>query len=269
MENSVAIKTGYLPVKGANLYYELRGNGPHLILIPPGAGDASSYEELALFLAKWYSVITYDRRGYSRSKLTNPDETPTVASQADDIRDLLNSLTKDAVYVYGNSAGGVIGFDLLARYPEYILKIMFSEPAQFLSRDPQIKNDVNLGKIFREGGLDALGMAIGIDFKNRKPAKEIPGVTKKANLEFFLKKEASVIGEYIPQLDALAESAKKVKVLIGGSTTGQHGIAYRGAVLAAEFFHKEMVHFPGDHGGYENYPEEYAELLHDAFEKAQ
>lgn len=266
MENRIEVKTGYVQVTGTDLYYELRGHGPYLVLIPAGGGDSSSYENIAGFLSKWYTVITYDRRGYSRSKLKDPEEVPTIETHADDVCTLLDNFTKDPAYVYGNSAGGVIAFDLLARYPERILKIMFSEPAQYLTRDSQIKNDANLGEIFKKGGFDALMKVVGIDFRNRKPAKESIGITRQANMEFFFNKEVSAVNKYVPKFDALEEAAKKVKILIGGSTTAQYAHGYRGAVLAAEFFHKDMVYFPGDHGGYENYPEEYAEILHDAFE---
>ena len=49
------------------LYYELRGDGPSLLLISGATGDAGHWTDVADKLADNYTVITYDRRGNSRS----------------------------------------------------------------------------------------------------------------------------------------------------------------------------------------------------------
>ena len=64
------IKTGTLKVPGANLYYEIRGSGPVLLLICGGVYDAAGYAGLAQQLADRYTVVSYDRRGNSRRSET-------------------------------------------------------------------------------------------------------------------------------------------------------------------------------------------------------
>ena len=59
-----------LKVPGANLYHEVRGSGPVLLLICGGVYDAAGYAGLAQRLADRYTVVTYDRRGNSRSPWT-------------------------------------------------------------------------------------------------------------------------------------------------------------------------------------------------------
>src|SRR5712692_9919310 len=66
----IAMKTDSLKVPGANLYYEVRGSGPVLLLVCGGIYDAAGYAGLAGPLADRYTVVTYDRRGNSRSPWT-------------------------------------------------------------------------------------------------------------------------------------------------------------------------------------------------------
>lgn len=55
-----------------DLYREVRGAGPVLLLIPGGNGDAGFYEPFAKALSGDFTVISYDRRGFSRSFRTGP-----------------------------------------------------------------------------------------------------------------------------------------------------------------------------------------------------
>ena len=66
------MKTDILDVPGATLHYEVRGGGPVLLLVCGGIYDAQGYADLADALADRYTVVTYDRRGNSRSPLTGP-----------------------------------------------------------------------------------------------------------------------------------------------------------------------------------------------------
>jgi hypothetical protein len=56
-----------LDVPGATLHDEVRGDGPVLLMICGGVYDAAGYAGLADQLADRCTVVTYDRRGNSRS----------------------------------------------------------------------------------------------------------------------------------------------------------------------------------------------------------
>ena len=58
---------GQVPVPGASLFYRLRGEGPLLLLLPGGDGDADACEAMATHLEARFRVLAYDRRGLSRS----------------------------------------------------------------------------------------------------------------------------------------------------------------------------------------------------------
>ena len=49
--------------EGDDLYFEVRGQGQPLSMIPGGGGDGGSYSAVASILSIEFKVITYDRRG--------------------------------------------------------------------------------------------------------------------------------------------------------------------------------------------------------------
>lgn len=260
-------KSGLLEVVGTTLYYEVRGNGPVLLLIAAGGGDASSYNDVAEYLAEWYTVVTYDRRGYSHSKLNNPDEVPSIESHADDAHLLLQKITQEPAFVFGSSSGGVIALDFVTRYPQQVRTIIIHEPAKFIIPDPN-QPYVNLGKLLKEEGPAAVQKFIGLDFNARKSAIAGDGAQRAENMKFFMEKEPKAISAYNFDLDGLKAAAKQTQILIGGSTTAKEAIGHRGAEVAAKFFNTNIIEFPGDHAGYIVYPKEYAEELHQVFESS-
>src|SRR5688500_11386615 len=60
-------KSAMLTVPGAQIYYEVEGNGPTLLIIPGGPQDAGVFAELTQLLADRYTVVAYDPRGNSRT----------------------------------------------------------------------------------------------------------------------------------------------------------------------------------------------------------
>ena len=57
-----------LEVPGARLYYESVGSGPPLVLIPGGNGTAHIFGAMTEHLTQRFTVTTYDRRGFARSR---------------------------------------------------------------------------------------------------------------------------------------------------------------------------------------------------------
>jgi pimeloyl-ACP methyl ester carboxylesterase len=61
-----------------------------LLLISGGGGDAGNYSDLADSLADEYTVLTYDRRGNSRSRLRADPTKLRVEEQSADARAVLD-----------------------------------------------------------------------------------------------------------------------------------------------------------------------------------
>jgi pimeloyl-ACP methyl ester carboxylesterase len=107
-----------LRVPGASLYYKVRGSGPVLLMIAGGAGDAESFNLVADHLIDHYTVVTYDRRGLSRSPPDDPDQRIEIETHSDDVHRLLAALGTAPACVLGNSIGALIGLDLALHHPE-------------------------------------------------------------------------------------------------------------------------------------------------------
>ena len=70
--NYVDAKTGFVTTEGDDLYYEVRGSGQPLLMIPGGCGDGRMYSSVADILSDQYKIITYDRRANARSTANEP-----------------------------------------------------------------------------------------------------------------------------------------------------------------------------------------------------
>ncbi len=123
------IQRGRVPANGTELYYEARGDGPPLLLVAGGLADAGQFTALGEALAEQHKVITYDRRGNSRSPSPAGWTTTTVEEQADDAAALLEALEISAASVYGHSIGAPIALDLGLRRPEIVDTVILHDPA--------------------------------------------------------------------------------------------------------------------------------------------
>jgi len=103
-------------IRGARLYYETRGAGEPLVLVP-GFGNGlwiwfGQVEELA----RSFRVITFDPRGVARSE--GRDEPFTTLDLADDVAGLLDALEVEDAHVLGASFGGFVAQEFALKFPE-------------------------------------------------------------------------------------------------------------------------------------------------------
>jgi pimeloyl-ACP methyl ester carboxylesterase len=112
-----------------DLYHEVRGDGPAVLLIPGATGDAGHFTRAAERLADEFTVITYDRRGNSRSTVNaETPRTATVAAQADDAAALIRACGYSQAVVFGTSGGAIVALELLARHPGVVQGAIIHEP---------------------------------------------------------------------------------------------------------------------------------------------
>lgn len=105
-----------------NMYYEIHGEGPSLILIPGLASDISEYGHIIELLARDHTVLAIDNRGVGRTD--EPDAPYSIEMMADDAAMLIRQLDFGSADVMGFSMGGRIALDLALRYPRYVKRLV-------------------------------------------------------------------------------------------------------------------------------------------------
>jgi pimeloyl-ACP methyl ester carboxylesterase len=268
---AVPVKTGRVTVEGDDLYYEIRGSGKPLLMISGGMGDAGFYTYVAPILADEYQVITYDRRGNSRSTRHDPQNFE-ISQQARDAVAVLKAAGHDSAYVFGNSAGAVIGLELARRHPQAVLGLVAHEPPVLRMLPDGNKERVNTAQVYAKalgGDVQGAMQLFAATVLVTPPGwfKSIPADyahRTAGNTEYFVTIEMSVVSNYKP--DTAAIKANKVKVVMAaGAYSTQGGAQYARTVpIVAEQIGCPVAEFPGHHLSYFDMPQEWAAALRKA-----
>lgn len=270
---------GSLRVNGATLHYEVRGQGPLLLLIPGGAGGAAAFDGIADDLAAEYTVAAYDPRGMSRSTLDDPAAGQRVAEHADDALRILDLLSPgEPARVFGMSSGAIASVHLLTTHPERVERLVAHEPplVEILPDAPEHRALVaRVQETFRAEGLMpamavfAAGMKKGGDTAGPKAELRLPpqaaarAERTMANLPYFVERIVPSFMSYAPDIHRLEALSDRLVLACGQDSRGE--LPYRPAALLAERLGTELLHFPGGHTGLTTHPTEFGELLRKAF----
>lgn len=116
-------------VNGAQLYFETTGAGERLVLVHGSWGDARNWSAVVPALAERFEVVTWDRRGHSRSDAgTGPG---SLAGDAADLAGLIEHLGGPPAHVVGSSYGASVTLTLVAARPDLVASAAVHEPPLF------------------------------------------------------------------------------------------------------------------------------------------
>jgi pimeloyl-ACP methyl ester carboxylesterase len=123
-------------VNGVRLHHELHGSGEPLALVHGAWADATAWRFVVPGLAENFRVLSYDRRGHSRSE--RPATQGSFDEDGDDLTALLEALDLAPAHVVTNSGGGNIALRLATRRPDLFRSLSCHEPALWglLEQDP-------------------------------------------------------------------------------------------------------------------------------------
>ena len=272
MKSSLATKIENLKVPGADLYYEVRGSGPVLLLMPGGPADATAFRTIAGQLATHYTVVSYDPRGLSRSKLEGPlDEERIVEVFADDVHRLLAAVTSEKADVFASSGGAVIALELAAHHPEQLRTVVSHEPpSPTLMPDPAHVR-ATMEEVTAAYRTRGIGPAVQIfsDLIRSGPPPAPEGeptpemlenqARMKGNMDLFFGPYVLAIARYEPDYSALKSASCRIVAAVGAESRGE--LAHDGGLALAERLGTQPVVFPGAHGGFESHSAEFAVKL--------
>jgi len=169
--------TGYAPVNGLKMYYEIHGKGEPVVLLHGSFMTLTNFNwpEMIAALAKSRQVIAVEMQGHGRTADINRDF--SYANLADDIAAMLDYLKIGKADVIGYSMGGGVAMEVAIRHPQKVRKV------------------VSISAVFRDNGwvqeaLDVYpkltaeafkGSPIEADYKRLSPTpNEFPNFVKRA-----------------------------------------------------------------------------------------
>ena len=127
MSSAAPVQTGYAPVDGLRMYYEIHGpensTQPPLVLLH-GGGDTieTSFGHVLPALARTRRIIAFEQQGYGHT--ADVDRPFSFEQSADDTAALLESLHVDRADLLGFSNGGTIALQVAIRHPRVVRKVV-------------------------------------------------------------------------------------------------------------------------------------------------
>jgi pimeloyl-ACP methyl ester carboxylesterase len=225
----INIKSGFAPINGANIYYEIAGNGEPFVMIHAGVADNRQWDKEFSYFAKNYTVIRYDMRGYGKSEPVEGE-----FSNLADFTALLDYLQiQQPLILMGCSMGGNLAMDFALSHPSRTkalimvgsgpggLELDIEDPAEFAEAEKayDAKNWDLLAEIETKIWFDGVNRASHqVNQEMRKLAYDMNRIA--------LAHEAKSLGKRIRNIDPSAATRLdelKLPILV---IVGNHDIPY-------------------------------------------
>src|SRR5262245_49550636 len=115
--------TGYAPVNGLKMYYEIHGKGAPVVLLQGSfMTSPSDWTEMIAALVKTRQVIAVEMQGHGRTADINRDF--SYDNLSDDIAALLDYLKIGKADIIGYSMGGSVALNMAIRHPDKVRKVV-------------------------------------------------------------------------------------------------------------------------------------------------
>jgi pimeloyl-ACP methyl ester carboxylesterase len=106
---------GMVDIGNGQLYYEIDGSGPTVVLLHGGMLDLRMWDSQVKPLTQHFRVLRYDARGHGRS-----DPIEGEHSHYDDLFRLMNTLEIEKAAIVGLSLGGRTAIDFALEHPDRV-----------------------------------------------------------------------------------------------------------------------------------------------------
>ena len=282
MPTSVPTKTETLKVPGASIYYQVRGAGPVLLMMPGGPADAGAFRNIAGYLASNYTVITYDPRGLSHSPLEGDLRDDRIVQVfADDAHRLLTATAKEPAFVFASSGGATIALELAARHPEQVRTLVAHEPPSAVLQPDPARARAEMTEIvetYRSAGIGPTMQKFMAHTRIRQapppppPGEPTPEMREgmaqmQRNMDFWFRHYFQAIADYEPDFDALKSGSTRIVPGVGDTSRGE--LAHEGGLALARRLGTQAVVFPGAHGGFDTDAPDFAVRLREVLGDGQ
>ncbi|MEV7884714.1 alpha/beta fold hydrolase [Streptomyces sp. NPDC002817] len=254
-----------------DLYYDVRGSGPVLLILPGGAGHPMGLGPLTEALADRFTVVVLDPLGLAHGRLGSPVDDQRVEDWSDSARRVLDDVLADGdtAYAVGTSAGAIVALDLLARHPERLRHVVAHEPPCVGVLPDGHRQRAMFREVvdtYRTAGLRpaAARMTAGLtDQPVPAPAAPLTGqpLTREEELgnpmALSLAHVLLPFTSYDPDLTSLGSAP----LTLAAGTDSRGHLLYRTAEFVARRTGAAFAEFPGGHLGAAQHPDAFAERL--------
>jgi 3-oxoadipate enol-lactonase len=120
-------RSGAVRTNGQELFYEVHGEGPALVLLMGIGYDSSLWTlQQVPVLCTRFRVVILDNRDAGRS--SRADHPYTIADMADDVAGLLDALDIQRTHLLGLSMGSMIGMEFALRHADRLDQLVLAGP---------------------------------------------------------------------------------------------------------------------------------------------
>ena len=121
-------RSGTVHTNGQELFYEVHGQGPPLVLVMGIGYDSSVWTlQQVPVLSTRFRVVLIDNRDVGRS--SRADHPYTIADMADDVAGVLEALNIDRTHLLAASMGCMIGMEFALRHSDHLDRLVLTGPA--------------------------------------------------------------------------------------------------------------------------------------------
>lgn len=119
---STPVHSGYAPVNGLQMYYEIHGSGEPLVMLHGAYMSIDAIGPLLPGLASHRQVIAVELQGHGRT--ADIDRPISYEQLADDVVAFMRYIGVDNADVFGFSLGAVVAFRVASQYPQLVRKVI-------------------------------------------------------------------------------------------------------------------------------------------------
>ncbi len=149
---STPVESGYVPVNGLKMYYEIHGSGRPLVLLHGNlSAIGTSFGKVLPKLASTRRIIAVEQQGHGHT--ADIDRPLSIEQWAQDTIALLRHLGIEQADFFGYSSGGAVALELALRSPALVRKLVWAGGTSY-RRDGLYPELLAAGEVMKPEDLD-------------------------------------------------------------------------------------------------------------------
>ena len=122
---STPVESGYVPVNGLEMYYEIHGSGWPLVLLHGNLSTiGTSFGKVLPKLSSTRRIIAVEQQGHGHT--ADIDRPFSIEQWAQDTTALLRHLGIEQADFFGYSSGGAVALEIALRSPAQVRKLVWA-----------------------------------------------------------------------------------------------------------------------------------------------